>query len=191
MSKACRSSAPSFWSAVFMRHSSTVILAASRAKQSLPAPPGVLREDRTRLRPGWRPLDSPANADYDELVKIRIGHLSTFYHTAVLLMARQDLTARLGADIEWQLFGTGPAIMKAFARGALDLAYIGLPPAIIGMEKGIDVVCIAGGHMEGTVMAGKAQWQGFPELQDPGAVLRQFAGKKIGVPGPVPSMTSF
>jgi NitT/TauT family transport system substrate-binding protein len=116
-------------------------------------------------------------------MKLRIGHLSTFYHTAVLLMARQDLTARLGADIEWQLFGTGPAIMQAFARGALDLAYIGLPPAIIGMEKGIDVVCIAGGHMEGTVMAGKAQWQGLPELQDPGVVLRQFAGKRIGVPG--------
>ena len=116
-------------------------------------------------------------------MKIRIGHLSTFYHTAVLLMARQDLTARLGAAIEWQLMGTGPAIMQAFAQGALDLAYIGLPPAIIGMEKGIDVVCIAGGHMEGTVMAGKAQWQGFRELQDPGAVLRQFAGKKIGVPG--------
>jgi len=116
-------------------------------------------------------------------MKIRIGHLSTFYHTAVLLMARQDLTARLGAAIEWQLMGTGPAIMQAFAQGALDLAYIGLPPAIIGMEKGIDVICIAGGHMEGTLMAGKPVWQGYPERTDISSVLRQFAGKRIGVPG--------
>jgi len=116
-------------------------------------------------------------------VKLRIGHLSTFYHTAILLMARKDIISRQGLAIEWSLMGTGPAIMQAFGRGELDLAYIGLPPAIIGMEQGHAVVCIAGGHMEGTVMAGKSRWLGFPETDDLGAVLGQFAGKTIGVPG--------
>ena len=46
-------------------------------------------------------------------MKIRIGHLSTFYHTAVLLMARKELTARVNADVEWKLLGTGPAILQA------------------------------------------------------------------------------
>jgi len=78
-------------------------------------------------------------------VKLRIGHLSTFYHTAILLMARKDIISRLGADAEWTLMGTGPAIMKAFGKGELDLAYIGLPPAIIAMEQGSPVVCVAGG----------------------------------------------
>ena len=116
-------------------------------------------------------------------MKLRIGHLSTFYHTAILLMARKDITSRQGLAIEWSLMGTGPAIMSAFGRGELDLAYIGLPPAIIGMEQGHAVVCIAGGHMEGTVMAGKSRWLGFPETDAFGAVLGQFAGKTIGVPG--------
>jgi NitT/TauT family transport system substrate-binding protein len=116
-------------------------------------------------------------------LKIRIGHLSTFYHTAILLMARGDADARLGAGVEWRLMGTGPAIMKAFEQGELDLAYIGLPPAIIGMDRGVDVVCVAGGHMEGTVMAGKSQWEGHPDEEDLGTVLRQFRGHKIGVPG--------
>jgi NitT/TauT family transport system substrate-binding protein len=98
-------------------------------------------------------------------------------------MARKDFTSRLGVEIEWTLMGTGPAIVKAFGRGELDLAYIGLPPAIIGMEQGSSIVCIAGGHMEGTVMAGKSRWRGFPETDDLGAVLAQFAGKTIGVPG--------
>jgi len=98
-------------------------------------------------------------------------------------MARKDITARLGIDVEWTLMGTGPAIMKAFGRGELDLAYIGLPPAIIGMEQGIGVVCIAGGHMEGTIMAGKSSWLGFPETDDLGGVIGQFEGKTIGVPG--------
>ncbi len=116
-------------------------------------------------------------------MKLRIGHLSTFYHTAIILMAQQDIDDRLGAKAEWSLFGTGPAIMQAFKRGELDLAYIGLPPAIIGMDQGIKVVCVAGGHVEGTVMAGKAQWTGYPDTRDLGAVLRQFRGRKIGVPG--------
>ena len=116
-------------------------------------------------------------------MKLRIGHLSTFYHTAILLMTRKDILSRMGIDVEWTLMGTGPAIMKAFGRGELDLAYIGLPPAIIGMEQGQPVVCIAGGHMEGTIMAGKSRWLGFPETDDLGAVLGQFEGKTIGVPG--------
>ncbi|HET6365436.1 MAG TPA: ABC transporter substrate-binding protein [Nitrospirota bacterium] len=116
-------------------------------------------------------------------MKIRIGHLSTFYHTAILLMANSDTDSRVGAEIEWKLMGTGPAIMKAFGRGELDMAYIGLPPAIIGIDQGIKVTCVAGGHVEGTVMAGKAQWTGFPETKDLGMILRQFRGHRIGVPG--------
>ena len=77
-------------------------------------------------------------------------------------MARKDITARRGLAIEWSLMGTGPAIMQAFGRGELDLAYIGLPPAIIAMEQGAPVVCVAGGHVEGTVMAGKSQLAGLP-----------------------------
>ncbi len=128
-------------------------------------------------------LDSQGFAYYYEPVKIRIGHLSTFYHTAILLMARKDITSRLGLEIEWTLMGTGPAIMQAFGKGELDLAYIGLPPAIIAMEQGSPVVCIAGGHMEGTVMAGRSHWLGYPEAGDLRAVLGQFEGKTIGVPG--------
>jgi NitT/TauT family transport system substrate-binding protein len=116
-------------------------------------------------------------------MKIRIGHLSTFYHTAILLMAQGDAEARLGAEIEWKLLGTGPAIMKAFEQGELDLAYIGLPPAIIGMDKGINVICVAGGHVEGTVMSGKAKWTASSGSGDLGTVLGQFRGQMIGVPG--------
>ena len=116
-------------------------------------------------------------------MKIRIGHLSTFYHTAVLLMAQRTAEERLRAEVEWKLMGTGPAIMKAFQRGELDLAYIGLPPAIIGINQGIKVVCVAGGHVEGTVLAGKPQWRAFPEAADLSTVLGQFRGQKIGVPG--------
>lgn len=116
-------------------------------------------------------------------MKIRIGHLSTCYHTAILLMAAGDTNGKIGAEIEWRLMGTGPAIMQAFGTGDLDMAYIGLPPAIIGIAKGIPVLCIAGGHTEGTVITGKSGWRGFPDAGGLGDVLGQFRGRRIGVPG--------
>jgi NitT/TauT family transport system substrate-binding protein len=114
---------------------------------------------------------------------LRIGHLSTFYHTSILLMARDDLTMRLGVDVEWKLFGTGPAIVSALENGELDLAYIGLPPAVIGVSRGVNIVCVAGGHIEGTVIAGRKEFAGFPEKQDLQSILRQLEGRRIGVPG--------
>jgi NitT/TauT family transport system substrate-binding protein len=116
-------------------------------------------------------------------VKIRIGHLSTFYHTAILLMADSGTSARLGAEIEWRLMGTGPEIVRAFQAGELDIAYLGLPPAMIGISRGADIVCVAGGHEEGTVMAGRAAWDDLAASGSADAVLRQFVGRRIGVPG--------
>ena len=116
-------------------------------------------------------------------MKIRIGHLSTFYHTAILLMAEDTAGKRLGVEVEWRLFGTGPAIIDAFSGGELDLAYIGLPPAIIGIDRGVPIRCVAGGHIEGTVISAKGGYKGFPEMPDLGDVLRQFRGLGIGVPG--------
>ncbi len=114
---------------------------------------------------------------------LRIGHLSTFYHTAVLLMADGELESRLGVELEWRLFGTGPAIMEAFSRREIDLAYVGLPPAIIGMAQGIPAQCIAGGHIEGTIVCGRQRFTGYPDVPDLGNLLSQFRGMAIGVPG--------
>lgn len=114
---------------------------------------------------------------------LRIAHLSTFYHTSILLMAKGGIEHKLGARVHWKLFGTGPAIVEAFTREEVDLAYLGLPPAIIGMDRGIDLKCIAGGHVEGTVLIGRSSDRGFPASDDLEEILRQFLGKKIGVPG--------
>ena len=116
-------------------------------------------------------------------MELKIGHLSTFYHTAPLLIMRGDLAERLGCETDWKLFGTGPAIVEAFEHSELDLAYIGLPPAMVGMDRGVDIKCIAGGHMEGTVIVGSAGCASYPEAATLEEVISQFKGGVIGVPG--------
>src|SRR3990170_4109071 len=112
---------------------------------------------------------------------IRIAHLSTVYHTSFILMGT-DWLEKAGIHAHWKLFASGPDIVKAFANKEIDLAYIGLPPAIIGMDRGVPIICIGGGHVEGTVMIAQKDYRSLDEIGDINALLAQFMGKIIGSP---------
>ena len=116
-----------------------------------------------------------------ELSSIRIGHLSTMYHTAFLLRG-SDLLSHQGLVATWTLFPSGPDIISAMQRGDLDLGYIGLPPVIIGIDRGLSLACIAGGHVEGTVMITGQSTRTLGECATMREFLSQFSGKSIGTP---------
>lgn len=84
---------------------------------------------------------------------MRIGYLSTAYHTSHIL--------KKFVKAEWRLFSTGMEIMKAFEKNKIDLAYVGLTPVIYSKDRGLNLTCIAGGHIEGTFIAGR--FSNFPE----------------------------
>ena len=114
---------------------------------------------------------------------LRIGHLSTFYHTSFILMGTHWLEEKLDINVEWNMFGGGPAIVEAFEKGKVDIGYIGLPPVMIGIDRGVPITCVGGGHVEGTVMIGPPGSQSFEEQrEDVAAVLEQFKGGVIGCP---------
>jgi NitT/TauT family transport system substrate-binding protein len=115
--------------------------------------------------------------------KLNIGHLSTAYHTNYVLMESEDLTKDLKIEVNWILFGTGPAMVKAFREEKLDIGYMGLPPAIIGIDQGVPIKCVAGGHVEGTIMIAKMEYKTQKQLDNSlKRVFSQFKGKSIGVP---------
>ncbi|MFX0026368.1 MAG: ABC transporter substrate-binding protein [Candidatus Hermodarchaeota archaeon] len=114
---------------------------------------------------------------------MNIGHLSTAYHTNFILMESEYLEKDLKTKINWILFGTGPAMIKAFKNEELDIGYMGLPPAIIGIDKGVLIKCVAGGHVEGTIMIAKKPYKTLVDFNNNMEnVLSQFRGKVIGVP---------
>jgi len=115
--------------------------------------------------------------------KLNIGFLSTAYHSSFILMENKDLDKDFKKHINWILFGTGPAIIEAFNRNELDIGYIGITPAIVGIDQGVRVKCVAGGHIEGTLMIANEHYKSFSE--EKGSlfnIFNQFAGKKVGVP---------
>ena len=112
---------------------------------------------------------------------IRIGHLSTMYHTAFLLRG-SSLLADRGVSASWSLYPSGPDIISAMQAGKLDLGYIGLPPVIIGIDKGLGLACIAGGHVEGTIMVAPQETPVLAECSGMKEFLLQFSKKAIGTP---------
>jgi NitT/TauT family transport system substrate-binding protein len=112
---------------------------------------------------------------------LRIGYLSTLYHTSHLLQYTSWLNEH-GIKASWSLYGTGPAMVEAFAAGNIDLGYIGLPPAMIGIDRGVPLRCIGGGHIEGTIMIAGAEYAAAKDSGSVAEVLSQFCGKVIGSP---------
>ena len=116
-----------------------------------------------------------------EATPLRIGYLPTFYHTSHLL--RADGWAPDGRPPTWTLEMTGPALVRSLGAGALDLAYIGLPPAMIAIARGVPIRCIAGGHEEGTIVVAG---QDVPLTRTDGtglrATLRALEGGTVGIP---------
>ena len=85
--------------------------------------------------------------------EMRIGYLTTLYHTSNILRGSGQLK-ELGIEASWKLFPNGPAMMEAFEKEEIDLGYIGLPPAMIWIGRGLKIKCVAGGHVEETVLIG-------------------------------------
>jgi NitT/TauT family transport system substrate-binding protein len=104
------------------------------------------------------------------------------YHTSHIIKGLKWIEEFLSTESEWILFGTGPSMVEAFKAGAIDIGYIGLPPAMIGIGKGQPLKCISGGHVEGTVMIAREGCSSLSNSRDILPVLKQFEGKKIGSP---------
>ncbi len=84
-----------------------------------------------------------------------------------------------GLKASWKLFPNGPAMVDALDMGEIDLCYLGLPPAMMGIARGLKIKCVAGGHVEGTVLIGGSGIQPRRTAKD---ALTQFKGKAIGTP---------
>jgi NitT/TauT family transport system substrate-binding protein len=112
---------------------------------------------------------------------MRIGYLSTIYHTSFILKSGKFPFEEID-ETDWILFPTGPAMMKAFKNMEIDLGYIGLPPVMIGVENGMKIKCVGGGHIEGTVMIADNSYKSYNELGDVESVIEQFNKKTIGTP---------
>lgn len=114
---------------------------------------------------------------------VRIGFVPTFYNTAHLLIADPETPNRLGTDLDWKAYGNCGAIAEALKAGELDIAYTDITTTALAISQGVKLKCMAGGHMEGSVLFGNSALAGNATLTDIAAALGQLNSKTVGVTG--------
>jgi NitT/TauT family transport system substrate-binding protein len=103
--------------------------------------------------------------------------LSTLSHTSIILKGSGLIEEELNLNASWRRFPNGPSMIEAFERRDFDLGYLAPPLAMIGICRGLGIRCVAGGHVDGTVLISPQSFQGAVSSGD---VLSQFVGRCIG-----------
>lgn len=112
---------------------------------------------------------------------LRIGFLPTLYHTSFILKAGVSIELH-GIETQWTLFPSGPDVVDALRCSQIDIGYTGLPPVIIGIDRGVRIVCVAGGHIEGTTIVAADAATPLDRCANMAEFFTQFVGSAIGCP---------
>lgn len=69
--------------------------------------------------------------------KIRIAEQFGLVYAPLMIAREKGFFEKYGLDVEWKRFGSGGAAREALASGDLDAAFMGIPPFLIGWDKGV------------------------------------------------------
>lgn len=127
----------------------------------------------------------PPQEEQKEKITVKIGYLPSMCQSIYVLKQHKTLERELGVDaVEYKRYESGPLITQAFAQGEADIGFMGIPPVMIGIDKGVPIKVIASTHSEGSSLIAKSKrYKNLTELGTIPAVLRQFDNKSIGAPG--------
>lgn len=121
----------------------------------------------------------------EEKITMKVGYLPSMCQSIYILKQYETLERELGVDkVEYKRYESGPLITQAFAQGDADIGFMGVPPVMIGIDKGVPIKVIASTHSEGSsLIARTKKYKNLSELGSIESVLKQFEGKPIGAPG--------
>jgi len=75
---------------------------------------------------------------------IRVAKQFGLVYAPLMVAEKKDFFGRYGLKVEWMTLGSGGAIREALASNELDAAFMGIPPFLIGWDKGLPAKICAG-----------------------------------------------
>ena len=81
---------------------------------------------------------------------VKIGYLPTDHDSALFVANATGMFKDAGIDVELYEYNNGGDMMSAMASGELDVGYVGIPPVIYSISKGVPVKIVAGAQNEGS-----------------------------------------
>ncbi|MBV8168370.1 MAG: ABC transporter substrate-binding protein [Alphaproteobacteria bacterium] len=125
---------------------------------------------------------------------LRVGYLPIIPMAQLFVMEGEGWTKAAGVDLTLTRFSSGPAMVQALASRSLDVAYVGIGPAMVARGRGIDLKVVAANIVDQVALLGRgALVQAFaaaPNAADAFQRFRASAGRAAVIatlpPGSVP-----
>jgi NitT/TauT family transport system substrate-binding protein len=116
-------------------------------------------------------VSDPANAK--ETV-VKIGYQPALCQPAVYVAIDKKMFERAGIKTKNLIFTAGPPMISAYKNREIDIGFLGAPPAISAMDKGINISIYGWSHINGSSIVVRKD-SGLNRVED-------LKGKQIAVP---------
>jgi len=86
----------------------------------------------------------------DDPDDITVAYLPSDHHAAFLVAKSQNIYQNEGLKVKSVQISTGSNIVEAVASGEIDIAYVGITPALQGIANGVPIKIVGAVNMEGS-----------------------------------------
>jgi NitT/TauT family transport system substrate-binding protein len=75
---------------------------------------------------------------------IRIAKQFGLVYAPLMVAEKGNFFEKYGLQVEWKTLGSGGSVREVMAAGEIDAAFMGIPPFLIGWDKGLEAKIAAG-----------------------------------------------
>ncbi|KAA0573073.1 ABC transporter substrate-binding protein [Azospirillum sp. Sh1] len=86
---------------------------------------------------------------------LRVGYIPIIPMTQLYVITGEGWTKDAGLTLQTTSFQSGPAMIQALASGTLDVAYVGIGPALIARSKGVKLKVVAANVIDQVALIGR------------------------------------
>lgn len=86
---------------------------------------------------------------------LRVGYIPIIPMTQLFVLLGEGWARDAGLELQTTSFQSGPAMIQALASGTLDVAYVGIGPAMIARSKGVPVKIVAANIVDQVALIGR------------------------------------
>lgn len=116
---------------------------------------------------------APWPAHAQKLPPLRVGFISIIPMAQLFVMEGRGWTKEAGLSLITKRFSSGPPMVDALEMGALDVAYVGIGPAMLARARGLDVKVVAANVVEQVALVARGPLAA-PGEDAPGDRFRNF-----------------
>jgi NitT/TauT family transport system substrate-binding protein len=130
----------------------------------------------------------------ESLDSVSVAYVPIYPNMQHYVMEQEGLYEDVPAEVSVERFSSGPSVVKAFASGDVDVALVGITPAMVLADKGTDAGVLAANSRNGFKVMGTTELVERYEAEGPAAFERfeEEHGRKVrfGAPpdGSVPDI---